>query len=251
MNAFNDQQIRERLLHRLDPVQSDGMDEYLFADETFADRLSDARYDLLDDYARGKLSADERARVERHLLSTPTDHHALRVAAALAKIGRAEHRLDRHRARSYPRARRAVWLAAALVIGAVSLLTYDRIVREYPPAESQADLSTLPTMTLLASAQRGDNTTEFDLPHADRLRVQIEVDAPATKTRFTLSIADSNHVVFTARELVPRTSGPYRFVEVAVPSRLLGPGNRRITLAADDVTGAEPSTWDITVNKTD
>jgi hypothetical protein len=184
------------------------------------------------------------------LQSTPTDRHALRVAAALARIGRARHR--RRTARASPR-RRVVWLAAALVIvGAVSWLSYDRIVRENPPSRNEADIAMLPTMTLLASAQRGDNTTTFELPaHADQLRVQVEVDASAPKTRFTVSVADLSHVVFVARELEPRTSGPYRFVEVAVPARLLGPGNRRITLVADDATKAEPSTWDITVNKAD
>lgn len=254
MNQFNDQQIRDRLLHRLDAVQSDGIDECLFTDETFADRVGDVRYDLLDDYARGNLSADERALVERHLLSTPTDRHALRVAAALAGIGRAEHRGDHRRphaehVRSHSRTRRVAWFAAALAIGAVALLSYDRIMRR---PENPTDISTLPTMTLLASAQRGDGKNTFDLPaHAHQMRLQVEVDAPTTKTRFTVSIADSGHVVFTARGLEPRTSGPYRFVEIALPAPVLGPGNRHVTLTADEGTGADASTWDITVNKTD
>lgn len=251
MESISDNEIRDWLLHRLAPARVELFEQQLLLDDDMAPRLADAETDLLDDLARGRLDADEREAVSRHLLATPADRERLRIAHALAHVGRARPPTAEIRARMRPgRARSLAW-SSAIAAGLIMTIGIAFVVRRetFPQRSPQAE--PLPSITLAASAPRGGDEDPMVLPaHAERVRLQLEVDAPnaASSAPYDVAIADAERVVFSAHGVAMRTAGPYRFVEVPVPTRALGPGKRRITLTPPAMPQAATH-WDITTRQ--
>lgn len=248
MSTISDQQIRDWLLHRLDAVRERELEEQLFADDEFERRLSDAGADLIDDFARSGLDADERALVARHLLATPGDRQRLGFARALQALV-AQGALSDHAgsARRRSLVRRFAWglSIAAGVLFAVGVPFRTDIQTWYSGA--RAGRTHLPAITLLASAQRGDAPPMVLPARAPLLRLQVEIDDDTdAQARFALDVADSAHVLFNARDLPIRSVATYRFVEAVVPARALGPGPRRVTLTNLAPAARPPVHWDIT-----
>jgi hypothetical protein len=68
-----DDEMRAFLLGRLSDDRRAHVEEQVFDDEEAYDALMSVRYDLLDDYASGRLSEADRLRVEERLLGAGTD----------------------------------------------------------------------------------------------------------------------------------------------------------------------------------
>ena len=250
MDPISDNDIRDWLLHRLAPARAELLEQQLLLDDDMAPRLADAETDLLDDLARGRLDADEREAVSRHLLATPDDRERLRIADALARAGRARAQpttLEMH-ARMHPgRARPLAWGSAIAACLLMTIGVFFFVRRETVP-QGSPQTPPLPSITLVASAQRGGGEDAIALPaHAEHVRLQLEVDVPNTapSAQYDVAIADAERVLFSARGIALRTTGPYRFVEVTVPTRDLGPGKRRVTLTSPAMPQGAVH-WDIT-----
>lgn len=71
------------LLGELSEPERTTLEEKYFSDARFFDQLEKAESDLLDDYARGRLSAPLRQRLEQHYLTHPERRARLRFAEAL------------------------------------------------------------------------------------------------------------------------------------------------------------------------
>lgn len=80
-----DVQFREFLLRRMAPQDAARFEEAIILEEGVAERLREEEFDLLDDYAAGRLSGEDRADVERHLLTSVEITHSLRVSRLLAR----------------------------------------------------------------------------------------------------------------------------------------------------------------------
>jgi len=246
--------LRRWLLHTLPADEAAILEQQLLTDEDFGERLRAAEADLLDDYARGNLAADENAVAAERFAATARDRLRVRIARALARITqRSSERLDvaRHRRhglaermdRSGRRARvrriAAVGVlasACALVVAVIGL--NQRMTTLNPP---RTDAET--TITLLADSQRGANARRIELPRsAAMLRLQAEVDGSDPNAHYALSIDDDGRTVFSASGIGVRESGAYRFVEVALDARKLAAGSHRVNVVAEG--SAQPaSTW--------
>jgi hypothetical protein len=75
---------REYLLGRLEESEAERLRDRLLTDDQLFAEVEEAEADLLDDYARGELTAEERARLEERLVATPEGRRRARFAAALA-----------------------------------------------------------------------------------------------------------------------------------------------------------------------
>ncbi len=255
MIETTDQTLRRWLLHTLPADEAEVLEQRLLNDEDFGERLRAAETDLLDDYARGDLAADDNAAAAERFAATARDRMRVRIARALARITRrSPERLDaaRHRRRSMSggadlsrrqaRVRRlaAVGLlasACALVIAVIGL--NQRITTSFTPPRTDADT----TITLLADTQRGANVQRIALPtSAATVRLQAEVDGTDPNARYVLSIDDDGRTVFSAAGVAVRETGPYRFVEVVLDARKLAAGSHRVRVVAEG--SAQPaSTW--------
>jgi hypothetical protein len=255
MNEIDDDILRAWLLHRLvDEQVAAALEQRVLADDAFGARLRGIETDLIDDYARQRLGAEDRDAVARWLLATPQDRSRLRTAVALRKAIEARapapaqvtapvspHERRRTRAwRSdsslFGRRRGALLaFAAAAVVLLVALAYWQRGSRLTPPVGPLA--ANASTITLLASLQRGTPDAPdavVTVPAAaSALRLQIEVVDGDASTRYTLQIANATRRVFEVQGLTARTNGPYRFVEVALAPTILGNGDYRVRVAVD------------------
>jgi hypothetical protein len=57
----------------------------ILLEEGFAERLQEAEIDVLDDYAHERLTQEERAAVERYLLTSPLNRERVLTARALGR----------------------------------------------------------------------------------------------------------------------------------------------------------------------
>ena len=83
MTLDSQHDLRRLALRRYHAGELALLEERVMVQEGYAERLREAEYDLLDDYAAGRLDAGERADVERHLLAAADGESSLRLARAM------------------------------------------------------------------------------------------------------------------------------------------------------------------------
>lgn len=240
------------------------MEESILVEDGFAERLRDEEFDLLDDYAASRLSAEDAAAVERYLRDSTEKMHSLRVARALRRRGAADGEVSGRWPFVGGRRRRA-WqvggsvLAACLVgvafiphwrgmapqapdsapgTGGTPSVASDAGSRAVVPADAR-----LPIITLVADVRRGAARSSLDIEAgASAVRLQAEVPEQAPNVLYTLRVSDGEgQPLFEGSMLNVHTAGPYRFVEAVVPAVVLGPGERTVSLAASDAAAAAPA----------
>jgi hypothetical protein len=241
VNDIDDDLLRAWLLHRpVDERTAAALEERVLKDDAFGVRLHAIETDLIDDHARGLLDEEDRRAVARWLLATPADRARLRTAVALTATIRSA---DSARARAPStrresrRPRRRAWLALASAAAVVlTVLAFRQYGGYAPPTAGLA--SNAPTITLLATRQRGTRTdpdaTITVARAAPATRLQVEVIDGNDATRYTLSVADATHTVFEMRSLAARTVGPYRFVEATLATGSLREGAFQVRVGIDD-----------------
>jgi anti-sigma factor RsiW len=245
MTDFTDQELRDWLLHRLDPTRAAELEERLFSDPDLADAIDAARYDLLDDHVRGRLSSDDTHLVAQHLAAAPDDAVRLRIARALAASADTAHSPPA-RSRVHAARRRFIALGAALA-GCIVVAVVVLGLRDRSPMQTTESIASLPVITLRDDQQRSAHATLILPYRAGDVRVQAEVDEPVSQ-RYELRIGDARSIVFTARDLLPRVAGPYRFVETVVPANALNGGERQIDVLPQDSPDARVTHWSVRVS---
>src|SRR5262249_32675294 len=87
----SEKMIRQYLLGELSESEQTALEDECFADGAKYDRLLQAEDKLIDDYARGYLSAAERLQFERHFMGTPRRCEHVRFARAFTALLDQEH----------------------------------------------------------------------------------------------------------------------------------------------------------------
>jgi len=247
-NDIDDALLRAWLLHRaVDERTAATLEERVLDDDAFGTRLRAIETDLIDEYARDLLDEDDRRAVNRWLLATPADRARLRTAVALARAirsmpsshpavdvaARDTQRPASHHQLSKPRRALFAFATAAVVVLAVAV-SWQR--SNSPPSVELA--ANLPTITLLASRQRGaqagPDATVSVARDKSATRLQVEVMEGDADARYTVSVADATRTVFEARNLEAKTLGPYRFVEAVLTSGTLHPGEFSVRVSTGD-----------------
>jgi len=233
MTDPSDAMLRQWLLQSLPPDAASALEEQLMRDDALLDRLREAETDLLDDFARGALAADEAQAFRAHRLSDPALSVRLRAARAWMHI-------DAPRTRAPARRRIAIGFAVAASL-LVAVLAWNRW-----PIPGPAGDSKLPTYTLLAAADRGAGTGTLQLPGtAGRIHLQLEVTR--FERQYDLYVETQGKRETLAEHLQPRTLSAYTFVEVNVDVAALKPGAHRLVLAGQG-SGAEPEqSWELQI----
>jgi len=269
MATMTDAQLREFLLRRLASDEVARIEEAIVLQEGFAERLREAEFDLLDDYALSRLSAEDATAVEQHLLGSQENRHSVRIARALRHPSTpSEPRGSRESGSpppptSLPPAspvtaplrgrlpfRRSVskafaaTLVAACVIGIAVVPRWRFVpqpVESRPPilgsqatqAPGSGAANALRVVSLLADVNRGDARRRIRIEvGAAAVRLQAEVPAAMPESAYALDIEDARgRQLFRASALVVHAAGPYRFVEAVVPAATLAPGDRTVVLS--------------------
>ena len=156
MSEPNEDMLRHWLLGQLPAGEAEGLERRLVEDEDFSLRLRDIENDLLDDFARERLSGDERAQAAAYFSAAPADRARLRIARALASVAGADSRArhpSRHGAvgdsRASHRGRRGRWAAAAIASACAVVIAVVGLRRH---ADVAPDAEAL-TITLMANHQ--------------------------------------------------------------------------------------------------
>jgi hypothetical protein len=89
-DAYNDNALKKYLLDEFSGKELDELERAYLADSDLLERLLVVEDDLLDQYARGELTATERAQFERQLLATPGQRERLVNARVLLAVTRAQ-----------------------------------------------------------------------------------------------------------------------------------------------------------------
>jgi hypothetical protein len=239
MDILADNQLRDWLLHRLNPEQAAIVEEHAMGDDVIVDRLLDLRADLFDDYARGRLDAETRRIFQSHWLASPADGDRLTLAIALAKLRAFKKRP--------PSRAWAIGALAASVMLAAGLAFYRHSENTLPSSTSSVSL---PTISLRASIQRGAEAVEVELPAGDALRLQTEIEHPNANSRYALRVMNGDVQVFQADDLSAHQAGTIDFIEATLPTSAMGPGTRRIVVI-DQATSANVQTWTLRTHNSD
>jgi hypothetical protein len=101
MSSTSEETLKKYLLGELDQIERLSLDERLLADDEFAQRMSLAESELIDGYADGQLSDDERDKFANRFLITEQRRKALRLSSALKTLA------ESHNAAAVPVARAA------------------------------------------------------------------------------------------------------------------------------------------------
>lgn len=80
MDELEDKLIHRYLLDELLPDEQEQVELRLLSDSEFQELVQAGEYDLIDDYLRGDLTADEATRFERHFLLSPARQRKLETA---------------------------------------------------------------------------------------------------------------------------------------------------------------------------
>ena len=247
-NPVPGEELRQLLLRQLPEVRAQEIQDRLILEDGLAERLEDEEIDLLDDYARHRLSSADRLAVRQYLLRTPADRQRASIAQALARLVRAQapaRRVPLRRAFAATGGLLAAGIAVLVMLGAYFL------ARQNTPANPSpmivADAGTY-TIALMSSVERGTSVQQLRIPQASTsLRLQLEVEQPEAGRLYSLAISAAGSASFTLLNLPLHQSGPYSFVEALVPRQALAAGEHRIRLQAQ-ASGNAGFSFDWTIN---
>jgi hypothetical protein len=245
----DDHLMREYLLGYLSDEKRADLESRYFEDDEMYDRLLDAQFDLIDAYAAGGLTPDERRRVEGRLLAGPGGLRQLLLARAIQRRARIERP---PLAAGWPGtswAGRQMAAIAILSLGTLSALGWlgienqrlRRALDDRPSAAgpaSQAPSTPPPKpgdagvmvaeITLTARVLRSDTGIPVAVvaPGARVARVSLATDDTASTFAAAVEKAGVGRV-WTQTPVIPRDGGG---VELWLPADLLSAGDYEILL---------------------
>ena len=212
--------LREYLLGKLSESEREQVASLAFEDDEFEDRLCEAEYDLLDDWARGALPPETRKTVERRF--TGEKLAAARILARrLPPRGHGPERMP-------PGGWRWIGIAAALGLAA-GLLPWLYTLRK---AEAPAPVAAVGTravvaeMALQVPVSRGSGVPVIGIPAgADLVRISVEAE-PGYELYEVRIEARLRGLVFV--QAAPGREGGVR---VTVPAWILSDGTYEVTVS--------------------
>jgi hypothetical protein len=142
----DEQMIRSYLLGTLPAQDTERIDELIFTDDDIAERLRVVENELVDSYARGKLSGDVLSKFESHYLIAPGHQQKVKTAQALRIYFNQASEPETVPSKSkheFPF--RTWWLTAAavIVIGLSSYLLFDNFQLRNQMFQKQAEVESL------------------------------------------------------------------------------------------------------------
>lgn len=217
--------IRRYLLGETSESESESLEKAYFAREEHLEEVLGVEEALIEDYLGGRLTEEQRRRVESHYLASPVRRHRVAVLRAL-----------RERARA---ARRRSWLAPALSLAAAIVVTIAGVLvwnRQTPAPERVA------SVTLPALALRDQGSAPVARIAADTQTLEIRLEdagiAAAPPLQATLRTVEGQEIWRGEAMPAERGEAAAWIATVRVPARLLPAGDCIVTLFSR--AGSEP-----------
>jgi len=228
-----DSTLTRYLLGDLTKPEMEALDERSIVDAEFAEHLRAAGHDLADAYARGELSAGDRAKWERGLGASSEGREQVRIARAL----RLRERVERPAVTTSAGFAR-YWAVAAVATIAVSVAAFYvlRSGRETDQPAPSAQSAPAPApgtaqsafvaVTLPIPTRSASEPPVLAVPPgAQRARITLRLE-PSDFTKFSLALLDleTKRVVWRANNLLAETGADGRTVTAEVPADVLRAG---------------------------
>lgn len=129
----SDNTIKRYLLGMLDAEERQRVEEHLISDRDFFEQVMIVEDELLDDYVDGSLPEVERERFLHHFLSAPQQHQSLRLASILRQYVSGLDSVELPKAGKYIQ-RSDSWLSRLLI--AIRTRTISTVDEYKPPDHS-------------------------------------------------------------------------------------------------------------------
>jgi hypothetical protein len=231
----NRDQVIAYLLHDMPEDEREAFGERWFTDPELGEDLRMTEADLLDAYARGKVSTEQRKKIERWLLGSSTQRQKLDFAQALAKLVP-----DTQRPNAAPR--RIQWaLLAAVAAGlilvaslALSILHNRQLESELARVETEGRslaparplAGTAFAIFLPADTLRSGAGISVSLPQgADVVHLQLGLETGQQRDFDSAVVSVSGRAVWRQQ--------PVSAASLWIPAKLLRPGNYTVRLDSD------------------
>ena len=247
MDESQTSEFRYLLLHKLPPARAEELENRLLLDGEFGLLLESEENDLLDDFSRGHLSAEDAALVERYLLGTPDAQCRLEFAKSLSEVATSSSTHRRRFAREFTDLLRTpafgIGLAACMALLALAIFlrrqpaqpeaAHDQkqaapplpVPIERHPPSTDGDIAQSFAIVLLNENRRGAQQRTYTIPSGvKRVRIQCEIPASNSSSYFAIVIRDEagNHLAdFDGLEA---NAAGVQYLEVAVPSNQMKSG---------------------------
>jgi hypothetical protein len=231
----NREDVIAYLLHRMPEEQRLALAERWFADETLYEQVLAVEAELLDGYARGVVSGEERAEIERHLLTSDVQRAKLAVARSL------------HPAYAPPARRDVPWLIAAtaslsLVLAGTSLwlwqqngsLRRDLVATRQIAAPAPG---TLYSIWLPADATRGTGPGDGVQLRKSAQVVRFDLSLNPEEARgkpLTAQLSAGGRTIWKQEPLNAEERAGALVASLWIPSQILSPGAYELKLASGE-----------------
>jgi len=200
----------------------------LLEEDEFSEQIALAEQDLLDDYAAGTLSVEQKDNLDSWVLSSDRRREHVRLTRAL--LLRSQLLARKSRIRYWPL---AAAVAACMLISTGVVWLYPR---HHPPIAVTADVhSSKPAIpihrdVILLNAERVRGATQeatYEIHAGSPISLQVVLPAKSNGTTFSLLIRSERKLVEPLRYegLVQHQMGDLSYVEVALPARTLAAGH--------------------------
>jgi hypothetical protein len=231
----NRDQLIAYLLHQMADEEREAFSERWFVEPDVCEDLRMTEADLLDAYARGKISSEQRKQIERCLLASSTQRQKLDFAKALATA------LPGARPRRIPWPMLGAAAAALVLFASLALLIVRNRNLESELASlelqtrSQSQAQPLPgaiyALALPADTLRSAAGISLSLPKGvDVLHLELGLDPGQQRDFDTAVVSISGRVVWRQQPVSVEGATPAMQVSLWIPARLLGPGSYTVRL---------------------
>ena len=231
----NRDQLIAYLLHEMPEGEREAFSERWFGDAELCEELRMAEAELLDAYARGTASIEQRAQIERWLLGSPVQQQKLEFARALAT------------AVPGTRPRRNYWAALGAAAAAIALLVSlslllmrnrhleNELARLESQARAQAQIQVLPgaayAVFLPADTLRGAAGSSLRIPKsAAVLHLELGLDRDQERDLDSVVLSTSGRDIWRQQPVTLEGAAPAMWASLWIPAGLFRPGHYTLKL---------------------
>jgi hypothetical protein len=236
--------LRNFLLRKLPAADAERLEQELRVDRGLAIQLDAERNELIDDYARGRLSADDAAWVVEYLLDGE---------GAQARLGAARAQLSD--AYGSPQARYPVpvWrrpgLLALLIVSAVIVGSAAWLLSHRPPRMPSIPVESAGAYPITLFEPAGRDTAPISIPaHTRQIEFQcvIPSGSPAGDYRMRLTDALGHDLVIAVSRHRQETNG-VSYVTALYPAERVRPGRYTVSVDPESNAAQTVAAYDVTV----
>jgi len=224
----DDDAIARYLLGLSSDEERSAIQERLFQDEDYFDRIRAVECELLDRYSRGEMTASERELMESSLLASAEGRRMLDFARGLAAVE------ERHGKRRAPYLLIAAAVVVAAAIGLSVTLRKGHSVVETRAAPQQTQSSTIPvvfSVLLTPGATRsGGEIKRLSIPQGtDLVQLQLDLEGDRHPDYAATLKTTSGAQVWEQAGLKPQPDGS---ILCRIPAGVFKSGSFELTLTA-------------------